>query len=104
MSATQKEQKDHPQDQPGHEHTELKVTVTFPLAAKPPYEAEVEPTEMAEAIRVAAMSYFGVAEEPTATYYLTHKGDRVVATDTVGGLAGEARAVKVTLTKELIQG
>jgi hypothetical protein len=103
MSPTQQDQRDQKEKQSG-EPAEVKVTVTFPLAAKPPYKADVDATQTAEPLRAAAMSYFGVSDEPTATYYLTHKGDRVPGTQTVGSLADEARAVKFTLAKELIQG
>lgn len=101
MSSTQQQDK---KDKPNGKPTEVKVTVTFPLAGKPPYKLDVEPTEIAESVRTAAMGYFGVADESTATFYLTHKGDRVGGTETVGDLADEASAVKLTLAKELIQG
>jgi hypothetical protein len=102
MSPTYQDQKDQ-RGKPRGKPTEIKVTVAFPLAAKPPYKADVERTETAESVRTAAMAYFGVTDESTATY-LTYKGDRVAATDTVGDLADDARAVKFTLAKELIQG
>lgn len=101
MSATHTDDK---KDEPRGKPTEVKVTVTFPLSAKDPYKRDVAEAETAEAVRVAAMAHFGVADEPTVTYYLTHKGDRVDVTETIGGLADEARAVKLTLAKDLIQG
>jgi hypothetical protein len=101
MSPTQEKDR---QDKPGGKPAEVKVTVTFPLAAKAPYDADVEGTATADGLRVAAMSYFGVADEPTVTYYLTHKGGRVADTESIGSLADNARAVKLTLAKELIQG
>jgi hypothetical protein len=55
-------------------------------------------------VRVAAMGHFGVADDQTATYYLTVDGQRVDAAATVGSLAGDKHELKLTLAKELIQG
>ena len=83
---------------------DVNVTVTFPLAGKGPYKEDLAPGTLAGTVRASAMTHFGVADDQTTTYYLTHKGDRVDANATVGELADEAKALKFTLAKELIQG
>jgi len=89
---------------PGGKPEDLKVTVSFPLAGKGPYKDDVEPATPAESVRGAAMSHFGVVDDQTTSYYMTHKGDRVGPTPALGELADNARALKLTLVKELIQG
>lgn len=86
--------------------TQTKVKVSFPLAPGKPFSA-TEPDDTAiSAVRTAAMSYFGVHEDPGSRYYLTQgeAGEEVVDGATVGQVAGHAHAVKFTLVKELIQG
>lgn len=89
---------------PGGKPEQIKATVSFPLAGEGPYKADVEPDDTTEAIRARAMAHFGVADDQTTVYYLTHKGDRADPNATVGSLAGKAGAVKFTLAKELFQG
>lgn len=89
---------------PGGKPEQVKVTVSFPLAGKGAYKYDVAPEVTAETVRAAAMTHFGVADDQTTSYYMTRKGDRVEPASTVGDLADEARAVKFTLVKELIQG
>lgn len=89
---------------PGDKPKKTQVTVSFPLAGKKPYRNDVDPITTVEAIRVAAMAHFEVADDQTTVYYLTHKGDRANPSSTVGDLAEKARAVKFTLAKELVQG
>ena len=91
-------------DQQGGEPREVKATVTFPLASKPPFKGDIEPDTTVDAVRTAAMAHFGVADDQTTVFYLTHKGDRAANTATIGSVADRARAVKLTLAKELIQG
>jgi hypothetical protein len=81
----------------------IKVTVTFPLAGKP-YDDEVEPSTTVGAVRAAAMSGFGVVEDPGLLFYLVHASDRVDDATTVGEVAGHAAAVKFTLTRQIVQG
>ena len=52
------------------------------------------------------MHYFGVHEDPGSRYYLTqgHAGEELADGLTIGQIADHARAVKLTLVKELIQG
>lgn len=86
--------------------TQMKVTVSFPLAPGKPFST-TEPADATFAVvRAAAMDYFGAHEDPGSRYYLTHgeAGDELSDTDTVGHIAGHAKALKVTLVKELIQG
>lgn len=83
---------------------EIKVTVSFPISPKGPFKAEVSPETTAGVVREDAMSYFGVAEDDQHEYYLSHSGAKVNDDRTVGDVAGEAKAVKFTLVKELIQG
>src|SRR4051812_34953310 len=78
---------------------QVEVKVSFPLAGKGPYNDKVEPGASADVVRQAAMGHFGVADDQTATYYLTLGGQRVDATATVGSLAGEKHELKFTLAK-----
>ena len=90
----------------GHPATATKVTVTFPLGHGKPYAATEPDDTKVGAIRAAAMTHFGVHEEPGSRYYLTGEPhDRELGDDeTIGTVAGKAAAVKLTLAKELIQG
>jgi hypothetical protein len=104
MSDAAKEQE---KNQGGHgkpEPKQVEAKVSFPLAGKGPYNDKVEPATTADAVRQAAMGHFGVADDQTATYYLTLDGQRVDAAATVGSLAGDKHELKFTLAKELIQG
>jgi hypothetical protein len=87
----------------GREKT-IEVTVTFPLSKQPPYHDKVAPETAAGTAREAAMAYFSVQAEPNTTYFLTHDGAPVADTTSISNVAGTARAVKLTLVKELIQG
>jgi hypothetical protein len=82
----------------------IKVTVTFPLASKPPYHAEHAPETTIETVRGEAMEHFGVHDDESNVYFLTHKGERLDPNATLTSLEHEARALKLTLAKELIQG
>src|SRR4051794_37586836 len=95
---------DQPEEKPGKKPKEVKVTVSFPLAGKGPFKDDVDLTTLVETVRIAAMAHFQVADDETTVYYLTHDGDRVDANRSVGELAGEERALKLTLAKELFQG
>jgi hypothetical protein len=86
------------------EPKQVEVKVSFPLAGKGPYNDKVDPETPADVVRQAAMAHFGVADDQTATYYLTLDGQRVDAAATVGSLAGDKHELKFTLAKELIQG
>lgn len=76
---------------PGGKPEQVKVTVSFPLAGQGPFKSDVEPEATAGAVRTEAMEHFGVADDQTSTYSLTHKGDRVEPGTTVGDRADGAR-------------
>lgn len=82
---------------------QIEVTVTFPLGEKPFHDGYDETATIGE-VRVAAMKYFGVVEDPQYAYYLTHDGERQSDTTTLGSIAEHAHGLKFTLVKELIQG
>lgn len=84
--------------------TRVKVTVTFPISPRGPFHSEEPDDPTIAAVRQAAMSFFGVAEDGQHAYYLTHAGSQVTDDVTVGEVASHAKAVKFTLVKELIQG
>jgi hypothetical protein len=99
--------KDQEKNQGSHgkpEPKQVEVKVSFPLAGKGPYNDKVKPETTADAVRLAAMDHFGVADDQTATYYLSLGGQRVESGATVGSLAGNNHQLKFTLAKELIQG
>jgi hypothetical protein len=83
--------------------SKIKVTVTFPLAGKP-YQDVVDPGTTAGTVRAAAMSGFGVVEDPGLLFFLVHASDRVDDATTIGEIAGHAAAVKFTLTRQIVQG
>lgn len=89
---------------PAKPKEEIRVTVTFPISPKGPFKAEVSSETTTGAVREAAMAHFGVAEDDQHDYYLSHSGAKVDNEHAVGDIAGEAKAVKFTLVKELIQG
>jgi hypothetical protein len=104
-SAMQDQEKDENKGNAGKPNPkQIKVKVSFPLAGKGAYNDKVEPSTSADVVRQAAMGHFGVADDQTATYYLTLGGQRVDAAATVGSLAGDKHELKFTLAKELIQG
>jgi hypothetical protein len=83
---------------------EIEVTVTFPLAHGKPFHAKQAPEMTVGTVRAEAMSHFGIQEEATSTYYLTHGGSRVDDGATLASVAGKSEAAKFTLVKELVQG
>jgi hypothetical protein len=104
MSDATKEQEKNTGGHGKAEPKQVKVKVSFPLAGKRPYNDKVSPETTADAMRLGAMDHFGVADDQTATYYLTFAGQRVEPGATVGSLAGGEHELKFTLAKELIQG
>jgi len=90
--------------QPAQHKKTVKITVIFPVSPADAFHAE-EPLETTVgAIRQAAMSHFGVADDAEYDYYLTHDARRVPDESAIGELAPHGQAVKLTLVKELIQG
>jgi TUG ubiquitin-like domain len=102
MQAAQQEADTH-EPGPGHEH-DIEVTVSFPLAGKGPFRVEVPPDTTAGAVLAQAMEHFGVVDDSTERYFLTHDGDPIDPSKTVGAIVGKSDSVKFTLAKELIQG
>ena len=88
----------------GHKPKPIKVKVTFPLAGKEHYESKDAPETRVEQVRIAAMNHFGLADDDSAIYYLTHGRNRPDPEDTIGAIAGGEHSVKFSLVKQLIQG
>jgi hypothetical protein len=82
----------------------VKATVSFPISPKGPFKKEVSSDLTVAELRGDAMAHFGVAEDGQHDYYLSHDGARVADESTVGVVAGDAKEVKFTLVKELVQG
>lgn len=82
----------------------VRVTVTFPLANKPPFHKDDPPDTTVAAVLAGAMAHFEVTDDETTTYYLTHDHEKADPTKTVGELAGDKHEVKFTLAKEITQG
>lgn len=82
----------------------IRVTVTFPIASQPYSDDAVSPDATVGSIRGAAMTAFGIANDPGATYYLTARGEQQPDERTIGEIAGPARAVQLRLIKQIIQG
>lgn len=84
--------------------TTLKVTVSFPLSAGGPYQADLPPATTVGYVLREAMLHFQVSDEPNVTYYLTAHGERWDPATTIGQVAGHAAAVAFRLIKEITQG
>ena len=81
----------------------IKVIVNFPAASNP-FKQEFEPAETIGSVRTAAMQQFGVDENPSTKYYLAHAGTKLEDSQTIGEVAGHAKAVELTLVKEIVSG
>ena len=81
----------------------IKTVVSFPLGHRP-FQEDYESTVTVGVVRSAAMTHFEVNEDPALRFYLVHDGDEVSDTTTLGDVAGHARAVKLTLVKEIVNG
>lgn len=84
--------------------TEIRVTVTFPITKKGPFEERVARDTTVGAVRMAAMRHFGVQDDSQFTYVLAHDGVEQDNGRTVAEVAGDAEAVKFTLVKKITQG
>lgn len=88
--------------------TAIQVTVTFPVSKKGPFKADYSADTTVGDVREAAMSHFGVVDSVTGdqqtTYVLTHGGKRQENDATLGGIAGEARALPFRLVQVITQG
>jgi hypothetical protein len=101
MMSTDTEQEKKPRPPKPHK---VKATVSFPISPKGPYKKEASPELVIGKLRADAMAHFRVTEDSEHEYYLSHEGAKVADEKTVGEIAGEAKEVKFTLVKELIQG
>lgn len=54
--------------------TEIRVTVTFPITKKGPFEERATPDTTVGEVRTAAMEHFGVQDDSQFTYVLAHDG------------------------------
>jgi hypothetical protein len=85
----------------------IEVTVAFPLSGRDTFHHRYVRSDTIGTVRAAAMSHFGVVEEPGTRYYLTddrHDDRELSDGDTIGTVAGHAAAVHLTLVKDLVQG
>jgi hypothetical protein len=81
----------------------INVVVTFPIAEKP-FNGEFAPTATVDEVRTASMESFGVNEDASTKYYLSHDSDKLSESQTLEAVVGNAKAVKFTLVKEITQG
>ena len=81
----------------------INVTVAFPLGHGP-YHGDFTGDATVGEVKVAAMAHFGVTDDPALRFYLTHQGDEVADTVTVGEVAGRAKAVRFILAREVVNG
>ena len=86
------------------EHQSVETVVVFPLAGKEPFKTEDRREEPAAEVLKQAMAYFGVVNDTTTMYHLSHDGERVEPQATVGQLAGRGRELTVKLVKDIFQG
>jgi hypothetical protein len=84
--------------------TEIKVTVTFPITKKGPFDEQVTLQTTVGTVREAAMRHFGVQDDAQFTYVLAHDGVEQGNSRTIEEVAGSAEAVKFTLVKKIAQG
>lgn len=90
-----------------HRTETIEVMVAFPLSVRNPFHHRYARHDTIGSVRVAAMEHFGVHEEPGTVYYLTddrHDDHRLDDGETVGTVAGEREALRLTLVKDLVQG
>lgn len=81
----------------------IQVTVTFPLAGAP-YHGDYVEESIVGHVRRDAMEKFGVSEDSSSIYYLTHNGDRLGDDVALRQIHDHARGLMLRLAKELVQG
>lgn len=81
----------------------INVTVAFPLGHGP-YHGDFTSDATVGEVKGAAMAHFGVTDDPALRYYVTHGGDEVVDTTSVGEVASHANAVRFILAREVVNG
>lgn len=85
-------------------NAEIGVSVTFPVAAGPPFKGDFGSDTAVGAIRDAAMSHFKVTDDGQTAYVLAHAGDEIDNATTIGTVAGNAKHVQFRLIKKIVQG
>jgi hypothetical protein len=83
---------------------EIRVTVTFPITKKGPFEEQVARGATVGSVRTAAMDHFGAQDDSQFVYVLAYNGVEEGNDRTVGQVAGTAQAAKFTLVKKIAQG
>jgi hypothetical protein len=83
---------------------EIRVTVTFPITKKGPFEERVARVDTVGSVRTAAMNHFGVQDDSQFVYVLAFDGVEEGNDRTVGQVAGTVQAAKFTLVKMIAQG
>lgn len=82
---------------------EIKTTVTSSLAGHP-YHRGYTPQVTAATVLSDAMAAFGFTSDGTTSYYLFHDGHEVPPEETVGELAGHAKALHLGLRTKTTNG
>jgi hypothetical protein len=81
----------------------INVTVAFPLG-QGPFHGDFSSDATVGQVKTAAIEHFGVVNDAAVRIYLTHDGDEVADTVTVGEVAGHAKAVRFILAREVVNG
>jgi hypothetical protein len=84
--------------------TDVRVTVTFPITKKGPFQERVAPETTVSTVREAAIRHFGVQDDSQFTFVLAHDGVEQDNTRIIEEVTGAAEAVKFTLVKKITQG
>lgn len=87
----------------------LNVTVTYPAAGKPFQEKSASPAETLGSLKTRVLTKFGLKEGEEAgnqvTYVLMKDKDRLEdLTVTLGAIAGNAAALSLKLSQQIVQG
>ncbi len=89
--------------------TTLNVTVTYPAAGKPFQDKSTSPAETLGSLKVRVLAKFGLKEGEEGgnqvTYVLMQRKDRLEEMSvTLGVLAGDANALSLKLSQQIVQG
>ena len=90
-------------------HTDLKVTVIYPAAKGPFQQDHADPSETMATLKAAVLTAFGLTEGQVNgsiyTYTLYHdKTPLENLSETIGQLAGHAKALVLKLSQQVTQG
>jgi len=84
---------------------ELITVLVHYMAATKPFKTEVEPTTTVGQVKVAALTAFGLTEDAQKVYKLyDNKTELSNPNQTIGQIAGHAKAVNLQLEEVLAQG